>query len=188
MTREEMLGVAMGVGSSILPSFANRVLFADAVMQFGLWVEHQSAQDLRTQLAESKIKTRTTQAKLENMATECGQAEGLLRRCREDLAEAQAKNTEDKNTLTWAIGKKDKQLQQWQDDYQKLAEKQSTLEAGAVELRKDRARLEWYLTHSNCVICKMDGKYALYLGPSPSTKWYNSPRKAIDEAMEKSHE
>lgn len=33
-------------------------------------------------------KCRITQAKLENMAINCGQAEGLLKRCREDLATA----------------------------------------------------------------------------------------------------
>ena len=48
------------------------------------------AEQLAAAQAEAKQwrdKCRVTQAKLENMAIDCGQAEGLLKRCREEAAQ-----------------------------------------------------------------------------------------------------
>ena len=53
------------------------------------------------------------------------------------------------------------------------------------EARKDTKLLEWWIAHSNAVLCNMDGKWAVYFGPQPYSVWCATPREAIDDAMAK---
>ncbi len=57
------------------------------------------------------------------------------------------------------------------------------LEAEAVELRRDRARLKWWTKHSGYWIFDNEGHFMMYSGTSRITDWHDTPEAAIDEAM-----
>ncbi len=63
------------------------------------------------------------------------------------------------------------------------AEQLRRFAAAYLELVRDRERLEWSILHSSATVMVNRGQYAVYFGPQPSTKWFSTPREAIDSAM-----
>lgn len=53
-----------------------------------------------------------------------------------------------------------------------------------LELLKDRDRLDWIIKKTIIKIVEHDGRYAVYFGPTPDTPWCDTPRAAIDMAMD----